>query len=918
MKMNLIKRIFRNNINSKSIGIMICIILLCNGLFITAVSDNNQPQSSRANEIIGTLIGPGNYSDSVDSTFNPIDWYTIYLNGTIGNSDIITIIVHTSSNGFGVLQFINPDMFSIDYDFFNRFSGNVSLRRHAITSGYHYIGVAAAFGTVDYWLNVTIRKGTNPQNDGNNDFGNCTVAVDNDAYQEDLNYSRDYWDLFQITLPPNSNLTVTGEPSGALDIVMELYDAPNSSTEHMLYEADVGWGGEPEVLYFDTNVSTFTVYVRVYPFWDINEGSYWLNFSINSLNSAPEINLSDPNMNFWTDNPGIQINEDESSVGEINLSHHFIDDGQPLDAALIFTNISDNENITVTIHQNATVTFTPAANWSGSAVVTFNANDSVFNVSDEVNITVLPVNDPPVFETIPNQVWTQGIPVLIGLVITDIDSTEFTFDDNTTLFDIDQENRTINFTPTNNQVGVYFININVSDGTDNGSDQFKAEILNENDPPVIMKVGGKEPVPEGNVVFTVKEDEWFNFTMEVSDNDHKIGIMDEFSFSTNITDTAFNIDSQTGNVSFFPLQKHVEIPFFAEIRVEDGRGGNDTQSVEFKIKNTNDNPSVPVIKVDKIANLTANLSVDPVSDEDGDVILYYWDFGDNTPKENLGREVNHTYAKPGNYTITVTVDDDVGGMAESNITINIPGFAEDNKTNGKNDTNGDNKTDGKGFPDEDKDGLNDTWEIEQFGNITAYDADDDPDKDGFTNLQEYENNTDPEKSTDRPIDDKKDTDDDGITEATDTSDLEFFMNIIAIIAIVNLVLVILVMILMAVRRKPTQEPGLGRAPMPPSARGHEEFMVPCPECGASIPGDAVECPHCGEPIEAEEDYEDEAPAPGRPRSPRGRPEDDEYYDEPGGEEEWEGEEEEEYYDEDEGDEPEWEVRGRASGRRGIR
>ena len=51
--------------------------------------------------------------------------------------------------------------------------------------------------------------------------------------------------------------------------------------------------------------------------------------------------------------------------------------------------------------------------------------------------------------------------------------------------------------------------------------------------------------------------------------------------------------------------------------------------------------------------------------------------------------------------------------------------------------------------DSDSDGLPDPWELEYFGDL-SYDADDDPDLDGFTNLEEYEAGTDPTNGTNKP------------------------------------------------------------------------------------------------------------------------------------------------------------------------
>ena len=57
-------------------------------------------------------------------------------------------------------------------------------------------------------MNISLVKTTNNQNDGNNDFANSTTAVDEDSFYEGLNFTYDYWDLYNITIPPNSNLTV--------------------------------------------------------------------------------------------------------------------------------------------------------------------------------------------------------------------------------------------------------------------------------------------------------------------------------------------------------------------------------------------------------------------------------------------------------------------------------------------------------------------------------------------------------------------------------------------------------------------------------------------------------------------------------------------------------------------------------------
>ena len=51
--------------------------------------------------------------------------------------------------------------------------------------------------------------------------------------------------------------------------------------------------------------------------------------------------------------------------------------------------------------------------------------------------------------------------------------------------------------------------------------------------------------------------------------------------------------------------------------------------------------------------------------------------------------------------------------------------------------------------DSDSDGLADWWELHYFGDL-SYGADDDPDLDQFSNIEEYQAGTDPTDPNDKP------------------------------------------------------------------------------------------------------------------------------------------------------------------------
>jgi hypothetical protein len=759
------------------------------------------------------------------------------------------------------------------------------------------VGISGSpMGGPSYQLNVTIESDIPPDDDF--DEEHATRVYDGTRINTSFDSEFDIYDFYVMELNNSDNLTVSilyknGGP-GDLDIV--------------IYEVDP-WDQINYTIHSNTNKGVWTwgvaekdetdYYIRVENFDLDLLVNYTILFSLNGENLwfQPMVK-NDTNLDF-------SMYEDTIDETHVNLSHIFYDPDSPLTFTSPTHPMGQGTNIDIELLANLTVKFMPHSDFFGFEIVNFSASDGEGNISYwEVNVTVLPINDPPILTAIPDQTWTQGTKVNLILQITDIDDTEFTFYDNTSLFDVDSENKSINFVPTNDQVGEYYININVSDGVENVSTNFKAEIQNINDPPEFVKIDGKPAVPDGVVVLNATEDMLNNYTIEFIDIDHNIGIMDTIIFLDNITDPAFNIDKDTGNISFLPLQEHVGT-FYARITVDDGRSSS-YQNLSITVFNVNDAPEKPVITLENIINMTVNCSVAEVIDEDGDELNYTWAFGDASGAQMMGRYANYTYSEPGNYNITVTVSDSFGGMAIDNITVDIKGTAiDDNKTN---DTNGDGS---EPFNDTDDDGLDDDWEIDHFGTLN-YSAEDDFDDDGFTNLEEFEKETDPTKATDRPMDDKDEKD------ATISSGMELFMYLVGIIAIINLILIIIIIMFLFMRKRPMAGEVEGRVAGPDMES--EPFTIPCPECGKMVSEEAWECPYCGEDLEAyayEEGYEEDRKRDrlgykekARRREEEGdwEPEDEyeedyydeEYYEDEADEDYYDEYEDEEYYDEEEG------------------
>ncbi len=119
--------------------------------------------------------------------------------------------------------------------------------------------------------------------------------------------------------------------------------------------------------------------------------------------------------------PDLTFDEDFEFEYAFDLDDYFIDtDGD----TLFF--VSGQEIMDVTIHPNHTVSLAAPLNWYGSEHVTFRAIDvEGAIVEDTIVIEVLPINDPPVLQTLPNQYvdtrqWTLDLTPYVSDVDTNI------------------------------------------------------------------------------------------------------------------------------------------------------------------------------------------------------------------------------------------------------------------------------------------------------------------------------------------------------------------------------------------------------------------------------------------------------------------------------------------------------------------
>jgi hypothetical protein len=239
------------------------------------------------------------------------------------------------------------------------------------------------------------------------------------------------------------------------------------------------------------------------------------------MNSAPDIN-----------NSVLMLTFDEDTIDRsIDLSYVFKDNDND---ELLFT-CTGNEELTVNIFENGSVELIPDSDWFGTETLTFFANDTFEEASDEIVVRVMPTNDDPVLTKVvdPKNEYYPSAEIKLSAVedewlnftvdAYDIDGDVLSYNTNRTdnIGDNDMTNfevteNMISFMPTNADVGSVLLNLSVSDN--NGSKIYqliKINVENVNDPPwveITLPTDGSEFASTDTI----------NFSCEYSDEDLNI------------------------------------------------------------------------------------------------------------------------------------------------------------------------------------------------------------------------------------------------------------------------------------------------------------------------------------------------------------------------------------------------------------
>jgi len=185
-------------------------------------------------------------------------------------------------------------------------------------------------------------------------------------------------------------------------------------------------------------------------------GVFVLFASLLLLTGASAITLSGiPDVSFDEDGSNSSIDLDDY-VSNVNGN-------------VTFT-YSGNTHVHISIDANHVVTFTADANWNGQETITFNATDASGSDTDDIKVTVNPVNDAPVLN-IPSTLKAraeQAYSYQVNASDVDGDALTYSYTTDWQTFSMSSAGL-ISFTPTELDIGSHSVTISVSDGTENVS-----------------------------------------------------------------------------------------------------------------------------------------------------------------------------------------------------------------------------------------------------------------------------------------------------------------------------------------------------------------------------------------------------------------------------------------------------------------
>lgn len=578
-----------------------------------------------------TNVSTGAFTYTPFAGYFGSDSFTFRVNDGLANSNIATVSINVIEANIAPVA--NNGSFNVNEDTTLQSSlsasdaNNDPLTYSLVTSTTHGTLTVSASGLFTYQPSADYHGSDSfifRVNDGELNSNVATVTINvvsvNDApVATNANLSIDEDGTINGTLAATDvdgdalTFSIVDEPEHGVVTITD----PNTGT--FTYVPDANYNG--------TDVFTY----QIYDGQAFSEVAF-VQIDVQSVNDSPvgnDVNLS--------------INEDEVLTGVLSGQDA---DGDPLTWVLV----DSAAHGTVSLTSSGFFTYQPGANYNGPDSFTIRASDGqALSNLVTVSIAVLPVNDAPVasnasFSTNEDQ------PLSGNLSATDVDGDGLSWIlvDNAAHGTVSLgANGEFTYTPAANYYGADSFTFRVSDGQLNSNlATVTIAVASVNDAPVAM-AGADIIVNEGQ-----------SFTLDASGSSDVDGdtLSYLWDFGGGNTATGLSVSHTFADNGTFNVT----------LTVSDGNGGSSSDTVVVTVNNLA--PAVtfqgPNLGVSGQTLAFAGSFTDPGADSWSGTV----NFGDGSPAQTLSFQAdksfqfNHRYTQTGNYTITVQVSDEDGGV----------------------------------------------------------------------------------------------------------------------------------------------------------------------------------------------------------------------------------------------------------------
>ena len=622
------------------------------------------------------------YSGNLDHDSGDfLDYLKYYLVPPAGKCINATINVSAvSATHTFFVGVYSPDRIHLHFGMVQQGGQPMSFSFWAGTEDYYYISVGTFNNTATYHARVDTAVVDHPP-DGNNNVTEAQIVSANNTYKGRVNMTTDCYDIYRLNL--NSNQThgdgLNVHLSNFTDVNLEVYDMNGIlRDESSLISSTDPTKGETvrfvanqtgayyivaafEIIFPEGSYANYNLTVNVTPNkphdedWSmekatptdlgIHNGSFDSTFDIFDyysieLNEGDDVNISAlvTDADDWS--LGIQIfNETEEDLSTSSYGGSDYEGIEEIRIPEDGTYYIEFENQDLTVFDYMFFITVNGKNFRDYRPVSLNRS------SDEL---ITPEDTPATYELA--SVFNRGEPRTFECI------NNGTREGENLTVECDQ-NGLVTVTPKANWSGNgTVLMFRCTDNFNFFMDfTLNVNVTSVNDRPFFEDIAGV-PMPAIFWIYAV-ENEWSNFTVNVTDADNSSGDLN-ISVVSGGSNLIYN--STDGLFHYFTDDGSLPVETFT-VSVSDGLL-EDTQTIKVDITDVNDPPVARPIRLVSGGDrdLTVNLATDPAYDEEGITLTCLWFFGDG--EDTIGFDlysVAHTYAKAGVYLVQLEVNDTV-------------------------------------------------------------------------------------------------------------------------------------------------------------------------------------------------------------------------------------------------------------------